>query len=125
MTNYPVGDFLIKIKNAVMADQKEVTAVSTNLIVSSAQALRRAGFLESVEIKDGLITVKIAFKNKAPLLYGLKLVSKPGLRIYMDVSEIGKRKKQSTLLISTPKGVLTSKEAVKNGVGGEIIVEVW
>ena len=122
--NYPLGDFLIKFKNAAMAKNKTFEMRGTKQVLAVAEALKRAGYIEKVTLKGARATIALAFRHKRPVLTNLKLVSKPGLRIYMDTWILGKRRKPSILLISTPKGILTSKEALKQGVGGEVIVEV-
>ncbi len=125
MTNYPVGDFLIRIKNAALADRKEVVIANTKDVVRVAEVLKKIGFLEDIKKEKEQLTVRLVYKRKRPYLMGLKLVSKPGLRIYMKAKDIEKIRRPSVFLISTPKGVLSSKEAVKAQVGGEIIAEVW
>jgi small subunit ribosomal protein S8 len=123
-TNYPVGDFLIKLKNASMAGNKEVRVAGSIKILAIAEALKKLGFLDSVKKdKDG-ITVSLAFKNKKPLLMDVKLMSKPGLRIYMGVDEIEKKKGPSIYLITTPNGIVSSRQAVKARSGGEVIAEI-
>lgn len=124
-TNYPVGDFLIRVKNAALARRKEVATANTKEILAIAKSLEKIGFLEGVKIDGRELSVSLVYKKKEPVLMGIKLVSKPGLRIYMKSKDIAKIRKPSTFLISTPKGIFSSKEAVKSGVGGEIIAEVW
>lgn len=124
VTNYPVGDFLIKLKNASMAGNKEITVDISNKILAIAEALKKAGFLDSVKKEKNSLTVSLTFKNKQPLLMNVKLISKPGLRVYMKVDEIEKKKGPTTFLITTPGGVLTSKEAIKQRTGGEVIAEL-
>ncbi len=125
-SNYKVGDFLIRIKNSALAGRTDVVLANTKLIKSTAEALKKEGYLSEVEVKDSVITVKIAKSHKKPLLMDLKLISKPGLRVYKSVDEIKSRKQGSSILIlSTPKGVMSGKSAIKENVGGEVIVEVW
>ncbi|MGA2910356.1 MAG: 30S ribosomal protein S8 [Candidatus Microgenomates bacterium] len=124
-TNYSVGDFLIRIKNAARAKNKTVTLTADKRIVAVAEALKKLGFLDSVKKEKESLTVSLTFKDKKPLLMNLKLVSKPGLRIYMNVTDIEKKKGPSNFLISTPKGVISSRLAIKERVGGEVIAEIW
>jgi len=124
VTNYPVGDFLIKLKNASMARNKEITVAPSNKIVAIAETLKKAGFLDSVKKEKNSLSVSLTFKNKQPLLMNVKLISKPGLRVYMKVDEIEKKKGPTIFLITTPGGVLTSKEAIKLRTGGEVIAEL-
>jgi len=123
-TNYSVGDFLIKIKNASMAKNKNVEYVAEKQVVAIAKALVRLGFLDGANQKDGVLETGLTFKNKKPLLMNIKLISKPGLRIYMTAKEINAKKGPSLYLITTPKGIMSSREAVKNNLGGEVIAEI-
>ena len=124
LINYPVGDFLIRIKNTSIAGKKTVIAKKTSLIVDVAKTLKKLGFLESIETDKENITVKIQYHNKQPLLTDIKLVSKPGLRIYKTADELEKIKKPTFLIITTSKGVLSKDEALKSRVGGEVIAEI-
>lgn len=124
MTNYQIGDFLIRLKNAGMANLKEVTVSKTNLVLAVAKTLQRAGFLDTVTDKDGKITVTLAIFRKKPVLSNVTIISRPGLRIYMNVDEIESIKTPDTYIISTPKGVMSGKEAKKQRVGGEVIAKV-
>ncbi len=126
MTNYSIGDFLTRIKNAAMAKRVEVVVKKTKLAYAVSLVLKKEGFLRDVEVVEGDLKVSLAYSHKEPVLMGLKLVSKPGLRVYKGVDQMGKRRILSSILIvSTPKGVVSSKEAIKLGTGGEVIVEVW
>lgn len=124
MINYHIGDFLIRVKNAGMAGLKEVSMPATKNIRTVAAALKKAGYLDAIAEKEGNIIVKLTMQNKKPILSDLKIVSKPGIRVYIEVKDLEKRRKPSIYLISTSKGILSSKEAVKARVGGEIIAEV-
>jgi len=115
-----VIDFLIRVKNAGLARKKEVSITGSKKVVAVATALKKLGFLDEVK-KD---KVTLTYKNKKPVLMDLKLVSKPGLRIYMGVAEIEKKRGPSTYLISTPKGILSSREVIKQRLGGEVIVKL-
>jgi small subunit ribosomal protein S8 len=123
-TNYTVGDFLITIKNAALANKKTVEVKGSKMIKAVAEALLKLGFLSSVEAKDGLLFVSLAYKKKAPILSDIKLVSKPSLRVYWDLKKLKEYRSPAVLLLSTSKGILSSKEALKEGLGGEVIAEV-
>lgn len=122
--NYPVGDFLIQVKNAARAKRKIVSVRSTKLIKAVADTLVKEGLLEDAKVTDGQLDASLTFRRKAPVLLDVTLVSKPGLRIYMNTSDLEKRRAPSILVISTPQGVMSSKEALKKRVGGEVIAEV-
>lgn len=124
-TNYSLGDYLIRVKNASMVGQKSVTVQNLKLIASVAAVLKKEGYLSEVFKKDDLLTSELAFISKAPVLTNLKLVSKPGLRIYISARSLSQRRSPSWLILSTSKGMLSSRAALKQNTGGEIIAEVW
>ena len=123
--NYPVGDFLIRVKNAALAGKKKVECKNTNLVREVAEVLKKKNFLDEITEEGQKISASLTFRKKKPAIFGIKLISKPGLRIYMGVSEIEKKKGASFYIISTPTGVVDSYEAIKKRVGGEVIAEVW
>ncbi|AKM82985.1 30S ribosomal protein S8 [Candidatus Woesebacteria bacterium RIFOXYC1_FULL_31_51] len=124
MTNYQVGDFLIRLKNAAMANIKEVVFPKTKLVLEVAKALKAERFLDSVEEKDGKIIVKLTIFSKKPVLSNVTIISRPGLRIYMSADEIEKIKTPDIYILTTPKGVISGKMAKKLRVGGEVIAKV-
>lgn len=124
-TNYSIGDFLIRIKNVAMAGNREVTVKSNKKLVAIAETLKKMGFVDTVKNEKGILTVTLTFKNKSPRLMNLKLVSKPGLRIYMGTEELEKKRGPSVYLVSTPKGIVSSLKAIKDRIGGEVIAEIW
>lgn len=125
ITNYPIGDFLIRIKNAVLAKNREVMVDSTKLIKEMANVLKKEGLLQEVKENKGKLIVQLAYRRKEPVVLDIKLVSRPGLRVYASVDELEKKRGPSTYILSTPKGVMTSKEAIKKRLGGEVIAELW
>ena len=124
-SNYPVGDFLIRVKNASLAHKKEITVRRTKLVEAVAEALVKEGYLNQVKKEGEMLLMTLSYRKKEPEIFGLKLVSKPGLRVYLGIEDLEKRRKPSILLISTPKGIISGREALKARVGGEVIVEVW
>lgn len=123
--NYPVGDFLIRVKNATLSGKSEVVLPSTKYIKNVAIALKNLGYLDSIKEDNQELSVKLAIRSKKPILLGLSLVSRPGLRVYMGADELESRKSPKTLLLSTSKGILSDKDAKKMRLGGEVIVEIW
>ncbi|SRR5258708_40308233 len=125
-TNYNAGDFLIRIKNLGLARKTELSLSSTKFIYKIAECLKEEGYLQEVKLEDKILTVKLAQAHKKPVLVDLKLVSKPGLRIYKNIDQIKARKARASILIlSTPKGIMSGQKAIKENVGGEVIVQVW
>lgn len=132
MTTDSVADALIRIKNGYLARGERVSLPYSKLVVSICQVLVKEGYLSRVEElsseKNGFkqLVAILKYDNKQPVLTDVKRVSKPGLRVYK-----GKLKLPYVLnglgiaLISTPKGIMTDKQARKDGLGGEIMAFVW
>ncbi len=127
MIGFTIGDFLMRIKNAARAGRREVRVPTAKFVLAVAEVLKKEGFLEEVKVdkKEDAILVQLAYSHKEPVLLGMKLVSKPGLRVYMTQRELAGRKKLTNLILSTPKGIMPWRRAKKEGVGGEVIAEIW
>lgn len=125
VVSYPAGDFLIRLKNAALAGKHDLSLPGTRQVVSIAKALEKEGYVSDVEKTDKEVTIHLSYKHKKPVLFGLKLVSRPGLRIYMDARRLSQKRGASVFLVSTSKGLITSKEAAKKNLGGEVIAEIW
>lgn len=128
--NYVIGDFVIQLKNASLARKKAVVAPYANLSKAVAQVLKKEGFLEDVkeETVDGhrMLSVALRYQKRKPAITDVDLVSKPSLRTYVNASEIASKQGRATIaIISTNVGVLTGKEAIKKGVGGELLFKIW
>jgi len=123
-TNYDTGDFLIQMKNASMAKNKEITVRANKKIVALAEGLKKMGFVDVIKKEKDSLMVSLTYKDKKPLLMDVKLISKPGLRVYKSITEIEKRKSPATYIISSTRGIISTKEAVKFRIGGEIIAEI-
>lgn len=128
--NYVIGDFVIQLKNASLAHKKAIVTPYANLSKAVAQVLKKEGFLEEVkeETIDGhkMLSVSLRFQNRKPAITNVHLVSKPSLRTYVKPSEIARKQgRATTAVLSTNVGVLTGKEAIKKGVGGELLFQIW
>ena len=122
--NYPVGDFLVRLKNASIARHKFLTVDKSKLVMAVSQTLKKARFLDDVKENGDKFEVSLSYRKKEPVLMDVKLISKPGLRIYKSYEELEKRKSPTFAIVSTSLGVMTSGEAIKKKVGGEVIAEV-
>lgn len=130
MISDPVGDMLTRIRNAALAHKKTVELPGSKLKVAVAQLLAREGFLTRVEETKGeygpSLHLELAYEGKEPLLVGVRRISKPGLRWYVNKKKIPMvRGGAGVVIISTPNGIMNGKEARKQGVGGEVLCEVW
>lgn len=128
--NYTIGDFVIQLKNAALTRKKELVTPYANIKKAVAKVLMKEGFLEAVkeDTVEGrkMLVVNLRYARRKPTLTDVKLVSKPSLRIYVESKEISKKQgRAETAIISTNLGVITGKEAIKKGVGGELLFKVW
>lgn len=127
MTNYSIGDVLIRIKNAVMVSKKVVEVPKFKYAISVLEVLTKRGLIEGYDIAGRNIEVKLKYaSNGLSALQDVKLFSRPGRRWYMKVEEMKPvRSGTGVQIVSTPQGVMTTVEARKLNVGGELICEVW
>ena len=126
-----IGDLLTRIRNAAMAGKKTVEASWSRTGEQICKILSEAKYLKSVETKkDGnkrLLILEIAFgEDNQPKINYVKRVSKPGRRIYVTKGKLPKvLRGYGSAIISTSKGIMTDGDARKEGLGGEVICEVW
>ena len=127
----PVADMLTRIRNANSAKHDTVDVPASNLKKAIAQILLDEGYIKSFELVDngnqGVIRINLKYlAKKAPVLSGLKRVSKPGLRIYAGAEELPRvLKGLGIAIVSTSKGVMTDKKARELHIGGEVLAFVW
>lgn len=128
----PIADFINQIKNAGAVNRESISVPYSKFKYAVAFKLKQAGFVKGV-IKRGKKTrksveVAIAYDDKTgvPVIHGVERVSKPSRRIYERADKIRRVKYgMGSLIISTPKGILTDKEARKEHVGGEVLFKIW
>lgn len=127
----PIADLLTRIRNASSAKHPNVDIPASNMKKAIAQILVEEGYVRSMQViedkKQGVIRVTLKYgENGAPVLSGLRRVSKPGLRIYSNCEDMPKvMRGLGVAIISTSKGVMTDKAARKENVGGEVLAFVW
>lgn len=123
MYNDTVSDFITRLRNASMSGKMVVPVRGSKLIAAIADTLKSEGFIDSIT-KDG-DAFEVTLSEEMPLTH-LKRLSRPSIRRYVSYTDIPKPKSGlGTVIISTPKGILTGKQARKQKVGGELICEVW
>ena len=127
----PIADMLTRIRNAIMARHDYVLVPSSRMKLSIARILKGEGFINDYEVLKGKPhrTIKIYLKyyeNNHPAISGLKRISKPGLRVYVQRKEIPRVfGGLGIAIMSTPRGVETGRQAWRLGVGGELLCYVW
>jgi len=129
MMTDPIADMLTRIRNASLVRKAEVAVPFSKIKLAIAQTLVKEGYLEKTEkTKDAVahLVLTLKYEGREPVIHSLKRVSKPGQRRYVKNSEINKVLNGFGIaIISTPRGVMTSWEAARDKVGGEIICEVY
>jgi small subunit ribosomal protein S8 len=125
-----VGDFIIRLKNAGAIGNTAVSVPHSKHIEAIANKLKELGFVDRVEVSKkgfGEIEVTLAYDEKGKhKIHDVKRISKPGRRMYISTHEAHSVKNGlGARIISTPKGILSDREARKVRAGGENLFEVW
>ncbi len=127
----PIADMLTRIRNGLRASHDYVDVPTSKLKVNIAKVFKSEGYIRNFKmVSDGkhrLIRIFLKYDERGvPVILGLKRVSKPSRRIYRGYEEIPKvLNGYGVNILSTSKGILTDREAMKAEVGGEILCSVW
>jgi small subunit ribosomal protein S8 len=130
----PIADFLTRMRNAIHAAHETVEIPASKLKAELARILAEQGYIESwsiVPAREGgageLIQIRLKYtENRRSAISGLRRVSRPGRRTYVDVKHIPKvLGGMGTSIVSTSQGVMTGHDARVAGVGGEVLAQVW
>jgi small subunit ribosomal protein S8 len=134
MMTDPVSDMLTRIRNAIHAGHSSVVIPSSKLKLSVVRILRDEGFVQNYDVipdrRQPKIRVWLKYmgerRDRQSVISGLKRVSKPGRRVYVGKKEIPwVLSGVGIAILSTPRGVLTDRQARRMGVGGEVMCYVW
>lgn len=123
----PIADFLTRIRNAQLATQPETVVPYSKFKYAVAQLLEREGWITGLAVADAGKTLRILLKyyQGKPVISTLKRISTPGRRVYAPRTELPRVKNGFGMaIISTSKGLMTSDEARKAKLGGEILCEI-
>jgi len=127
----PIADMLTRVRNANLAHKDEIVLPASNVKARVAEILAREGYVDSVSVsgegKDRAITIRMKYgPNRERTITGITRVSKPGKRVYVGRDEVPRvLGGLGVAILSTSQGVLTDRQARKQGVGGEVIARVW
>lgn len=133
-TTDPIADMLTRIRNGIQAHHERVELPVSKLKIEIARILKSEGFISNykeVAAEKGQVqgTLRVYLKyseSGEPVIHGIERISRPGRRVYRNKQEIPSVLGGLGLaIISTSKGVLAGHEAAKNGVGGEVLCQVW
>ena len=127
----PIADMLTRIRNALVARHETVDVPASTIKKAIAQILLSEGYIKGYEFLESGVqkTIRIQLKygpNKQRVIVGIKRISRPGLRVYARKDKMPKvLGGLGIAIVSTPRGVMTDKEARKQAVGGEVLAYVW
>lgn len=127
----PIADMLTRIRNSNNAKHKSVDVPASNIKKEIAEILLNEGYIKSYDViddnKQGVIRIDLKYtKDGERVISGLKRISKPGLRVYVNSEDVPKvLGGLGIAIISTSKGIVTDKVARTENVGGEVICYVW
>ena len=131
MTSDPIADMLTRIRNSIMARHEKVSIPASKLKVEVARILKEEGYIVSYQtIEEGRQGVLRLFLRKSTdgtqVILGIERVSKPGRRIYVNKDQIPRVQGGLGInILSTSRGLMTGRQAIREGVGGEILANVW
>lgn len=122
----PIADLLTRIRNAQQARKTEVSMASSKVKMAIVSVLRDEGYVADFRVANdagkSTLTISLKYFEGRPVIDRLERVSRPGLRIYRGKDELPKvLGGMGTVIVSTPKGVMTDKQARASGQGGEVL----
>lgn len=126
----PITDMFNRIKNSLAVFQTSVDVPYSEIKFGIAEILKKESFLSDCKKRgtkaSKIIRITLNYEDKVPVLSGFKRISKPGQRVYRKFNEVKRVKNgYGIAIISTPMGLLTDREAKREKVGGEVLVEAW
>jgi small subunit ribosomal protein S8 len=127
----PIADMLTRIRNANMAEKKDVQMPHSKMKSEVARILKSEGFIKdyTMENEDGKSILKVFLKytiEREPVIQGLRRISKPSCRKYVASTEVPRVLGGIGIaILSTSSGVMTDNEARKQNVGGEVLCYIW
>lgn len=127
----PIADFLTRIRNANSVNHEKVEIPASKSKKTLAEILKKEGFIKDFELvedgKQGMLRLYLKYgPNKERVITGLKRISKPGLRVYAKKDQVPRvLGGLGIAIVSTSTGMMSDKDARKNGLGGEVICYVW
>lgn len=129
----PIADMLTRVRNASNAKLPEVSMPSSKIKAAVAQTLKDTGFIVDYKVDDLgnnkkalSLTLKYKGKNSAPVIEGIRRISRPSCRVYVNSSEIPRvLGGLGVAILTTSQGVVTDRTARKRNIGGELLCYVW
>jgi small subunit ribosomal protein S8 len=126
----PIADYLTRLRNAVQAKHKRVDIPVSNLKRELTRLLLDnkfiAGYTETKTEAQGVLRIQLRYRDTQPVITGLKRISTPGLRVYVPAGKLPRvLGGLGIAVLSTPKGLMTDRQARATRTGGEVLCEIW
>lgn len=126
----PIANMLTIIRNALKVRHETVDVPASKLLEKILQIFKQDGYIEDYRLlkdnKQGVLKIFLKYENKKPVITGIKRISRSGLRVYADHTEIPRvLSGLGKAVISTSKGIIDDKEARKLKIGGEVLCYIW
>jgi len=131
MMTDPIADMLTRIRNANMAKLEKVDVPASKLKIELTKILKEKGFIKSFKVvrdrKQGIIRISLKYlEGQETAITGMKRISKPGRRIYVDKAEIPRvMGGYGIAILTTSKGIKTDDICRREGIGGEVLCNIW
>jgi len=126
----PIADFLTRIRNAQMAKLPNVSSPSSKIKVELSKVLQSEGYIAGYSVQDvdgkAIISIELKYYRNKPVVEEIKRISRPGLRIYKGKEDVPvNRAGLGISILSTNQGLMTNKQALAAGIGGEVLCTVF
>lgn len=126
----PIADLFTRIRNAIQAEHPKVDIPNSKMKTRIAEILRDEGFIKNFKVaednKQGFLRVYLKYKDGETAIHGIKRISKPGRRVYVDKDTIPRvLNGLGVAIVSTSSGVITDGVCREKGVGGEVLGYIW
>jgi len=131
MNTDPIADYLTRLRNGIMAGHDSVVVPASSMKERLSIILKQEGYIHGYKVVEhggrNYLVVNVKYvKTREPVIHGLKRISSPGLRVYVNAKEIPEvHGGLGIAILTTPKGLLTGKNARKQNLGGEVLAHVW
>ena len=130
MTTDPIADMLTRLRNGILARHEKVDVPASSLKSEIARILKDEGYIQNYkridDEKQGVLRLFLRAGEGAAVIQGIERVSKPGRRIYVRTDEIPRVQGGLGInILSTSRGLMTGRQALREGVGGELLCNVW
>ena len=131
MNTDPIADYLTRLRNGIMAGHDSVVVPASSMKERLSIILKQEGYIHGYKVVEhggrNYLVVNVKYvKTREPVIHGLKRISSPGLRVYVNAKEIPEvHGGLGIAILTTPKGLLTGKDARRQNLGGEVLAHVW